>query len=616
MAARRTKAVSISLALLAAAALWIAWPTNSGRPDPESRTGPESDSVKSDGQLAPAPLRLRPSPVVPVAPVPVTAVASTSIEGGILEGKVRDAEGRLAAGVVVTALEPDEPPPPRRQGHMWYVGEADVAAAKARQRSAVSDGAGHYEIRGVPLATEMTAAVHVTDRLDGRSEPVTFSRSGERQRRDVEVPRAGSVLVTFVGRSVRSSPVGGQITFQGPTGWVESFDESNQKDGAWLVEGLRPGTYTIQMFPPDAPVESRGVEVRAGERTIVELSPPTGKSLDGIVVDPKGASVPNASVRWIGSGSILGETDAAGRFHFEGIVDDVGSLRVHSFGHGSKPEFVQKELEGVVPGGDPVRVVLTPPPHVIARIVGLDPTTPVTMAVLSRRITTGHQSQPAGDGRVDVGLIESSVPTLLILKVAGFAPRIVDVVGPLPGGVSDLGDLSFDKGRTIVGVVRNERGAVVPGVTVLVAEKWLDEAHETSADGAFRFERMPDRATEVRVNAPGYPVHIIVIPAGPAGESPTITVTHGGTLTVRVVDDKGAAVGGASVSFAPDGPHPYDVDYDKTRRSGEADAEGSLRAQLQSRGHRISAYEGKRQGSIESVVVVEGESSSIELRIR
>ena len=583
---------------------------------------PESATNEPGPGLAPTPHRAPPRSVVPAPPAEAAAGAAPSgpvvLEGGILEGDVRDAAGHLWAGAVVTALEGDEPLPPRRKGYMWYVGDAPSAAAKARQPSAVCDAAGHYEIRGIPLAKELTAAIHASDRLDGRSEPVTFSQPGEKQRRDVQLPPAGSLWVKFVGRSALASGTG-QITVRGPTGWFDSFADDEQKDGAWLVDGLRPGSYTIQIFPTDSAVETRVVEVRAGERTLLEIAPPAGRSLDGIVVDARGAPIWKASVWWIGAGTIMGESDEAGRFHFNGILDEVGALRVESdlnFRTGKVSGLARADLEGVVPGRDPARVVLSPAPRLVARIVGLDPATSVKPWVLSKAVTGGDAPRRVGDGRFDVRLTVPDVPTMWVLKAAGFAPLVLDVVGPYPGGTRDLGDLRFDTGRTIAGTVRDESGGAVAGATVLVAEKWLDEEHETGTDGSFRFEHVPDRATEIRVNTPGYPVHIVTLPAGPTGEQPTITLSHGGTLSIRVLDERGAEVPEARVTFVPDGPHPYDVDYDKTSRSRETDADGRLTVHLQARGHRVSASEGRRTGRIESVVVKAGEATTIEIRIR
>ena len=145
-----------------------------------------------------------------------------------------------------------------------------------------------------------------------------------------------------------------------------------------------------------------------------------------------------------------------------------------------------------------------------------------------------------------------------------------------------------------------------------------DQERQTAGDGTFRFELMPRRATEIRVNAPGYPVHILTLPAGPAGDEPTVTVSRGGTLSIRVLDAQGVAIPGAHVSFMPDGPRPYDVDYDKTSRSRSTDAAGALEVRLEARGHRIRAYDekGKRKGVLESVVVEEGKAASIEIRVR
>ena len=129
---------------------------------------------------------------------------------------------------------------------------------------------------------------------------------------------------------------------------------------------------------------------------------------------------------------------------------------------------------------------------------------------------------------------------------------------------------------------------------------------------------MPDRAIELRVNATGYPVHIVTVPAGPSGAKADITLHPGGVLQIRVLDEAGAPVPGANLHFMPDGEHPYDGDLDKSRRTRSAGPDGRLEVHLQARGHRVRATdaEGKRHGEASSVVVRAGETTTLEIRVR
>lgn len=613
----------------AAAMSWALWP---GAPNGTTVPAAMTSRAREDDHralLAAAPRRPEAMPEAAPGAREVSAessppAASAIGGGGILEGEVRDAEGRPAKGVVVTALAPDEPLPPRGRDHTWYVSEAEIARAKARQPSAVSDAAGHYEIRGVPLGAEVTAAVHVTDRLDGRSTSATFSLAGERQRRDVALPEPGRLVVRVAGWRPGASRIG-QITVLGPTGWSNSFDESVLAEGEWRIDGLRPGPYTVQIFPRGAPVETRSTEVPSNQRAVVEIALPSGRILDGLVVTETGEPIAGADVWWLGAQTIMGTTDGAGRFHFEGIAAEVGTLRVTDASGPMRGDHVARAsryVEGVAAGGPPMRIVLSPAPRVRARIVGLDPATRIGSLIVSRSIHAGDSARRLGDGRIETTLTNPLDPAMWVLTTPGFAPLVVEVGGPYPEATRDLGELRFDGGRTVAGEVRDVSGRAVAGATVRLTDKWADDEEQarqqTGADGAFRFELMPVRPIEVRVDAEGYPVHIVMLPVGRAGEQPKITLTRGGTLRIRVLDAEGAVVPGATVTFMPDGPRPYDVDYDRTRRSRTADADGFLEARLQARGHRIraDAPNDKRKGHVESVLVEEGGAASLEIRVR
>ena len=123
-------------------------------------------------------------------------------------------------------------------------------------------------------------------------------------------------------------------------------------------------------------------------------------------------------------------------------------------------------------------------------------------------------------------------------------------------GEVQLEDAVLSAGRTISGVVVDDEGEVLEGVEVMVGSELFGEAAilhpagRSDAAGRFSARGMPDsgRAMACARRNPEEP-WVGVLEAG--GQELEIELESVITVTIRVVDPKGAPVGGAKVTIAP-----------------------------------------------------------------
>lgn len=99
-------------------------------------------------------------------------------------------------------------------------------------------------------------------------------------------------------------------------------------DGAFVLEGLRPGQYTVVASHDDfAPSGATRIELSAGEsRTSVEVVMLPGGELSGRVVDERGRGLESIPIELRADGERLPRmsvTDEGGEFSFEGVRGEV-----------------------------------------------------------------------------------------------------------------------------------------------------------------------------------------------------------------------------------------------------------------------------------------------------
>ncbi len=107
--------------------------------------------------------------------------------------------------------------------------------------------------------------------------------------------------------------------------------------------------------------------------------------------------------------------------------------------------------------------------------------------------------------------------------------------------------ISLHRGGTISGMVRNRRGAPVPGARVVVLSEAAKDGGEATADAAGRFE--------IRKLRPG-PYRVVALASGRATEAGVVTVSDGGVTELAValrfvrIDLPTAQLGSAQAALA------------------------------------------------------------------
>jgi len=193
--------------------------------------------------------------------------------------------------------------------------------------SAMTDGAGAFEIRGV-LAGTYSLEVRVPEGLDFVSGPVlngtvtesdasTFSVSGDITGMDVQAPLGLRLAGTLTGP-------------EAATARVEAFGTNHSRgapvaaNGSWTVGGLWPDQYQLVFTPPES-FEGGGfalgywanastltydfnaaafVDLTTSDVTGLDAAIPTGVSISGVVTNASGRPLPRAFVQACGDAAI------------------------------------------------------------------------------------------------------------------------------------------------------------------------------------------------------------------------------------------------------------------------------------------------------------------------
>lgn len=249
---------------------------------------------------------------------PVAAVQSR--DAGVLE---RSKKPELVGDAAVEVSAP-----------MWTIRGRVVERGKAQNAIAVSmqeylgsdttDETGAFELHGT-----RTGAVTVVaeDRTTGRrgTRSVDVATGGELDDIDIEIEATGRLDIRVV--DLDGKPVqGAQIAVWGPAAVASFFPTSaaaTDRDGAITRFGLTKGRVSV-------------VALIAGDKIVqtAELATPTshqsmqfvigrqgGFKIAGVVRDERGTPIAGAHVLIGGSGGVTTETDKAGRFTFERLLE-------------------------------------------------------------------------------------------------------------------------------------------------------------------------------------------------------------------------------------------------------------------------------------------------------
>jgi hypothetical protein len=370
----------------------------------------------------------------------------------------------------------------------------------------------------------------------------------------------------------------------------------------------------VQAWIDAAPMAQGETTLVAGRTTRLVLSVPGDGVVRGRVVDSRGRPLGRGDVTWSGDRHVSGDMAEDGTFRLTGVGRGRGRLVANVSIVGITGQ-VETSVEGVEPDGPDLELVVKPPPRITLRVDGLPDGLPLTIALISRARTSMSKFEPETLQTLSVHPFPGE-PTLLVLLGGEHAPVVMDLPPMTDGEERDLGTVRFGPGIAVRCRVVNGSGAPVADVEVAVAEKWSDATTRTDAAGRFHIPRMPSRAFLLRVRGGGFPQHLVTVDPV-ATPAPEVVVTPGGTVAVHVVDADGRGSASADVTVFPPGEFPYDVDFDKTRRSFAVGAEGKAEVRMCAGPRRLRAH-GK--GGLESedavITVREGETTDVTLVLR
>lgn len=296
---------------------------------------------------------------------------------------------------------------------------------------------------------------------------------------------------------------------------------TSAKDGAFVADGLVPGTYRVEASADGhMPAESVDVVVGKGSRNPVDLRLPRAFYIAGRVVNTSGLAVAGAEIHAAGT---------------PGASDSEGAFRIGPFGKGQRV-YVYARVDRSRSAGAEVLV----PMHDL--VLTLDHAVEIRGSVSSA--FTGEllddfalsayvddeswsflQFRDAA-GELSAGV--SAHTRQVVISAPGFAPWRTGVVFDSGGGEHDFGNIALETERIVT-------GRVLDAATRLPVRAWVrrwfdmrdfrsslpfDVASRlvsttwTEADGRFRLSGLPQDNVHVETARPGYAAAVVEVPAG------------------------------------------------------------------------------------------------------
>ncbi len=393
----------------------------------------------------------------------------------MVEGSTVDPDGKPVAGALVFVF-PSDP---------VHVGGG---AGSDRTLQAQSDGNGRFRVEGVtPGSFELRATA------PGRQEARLTSLEAQpgQDLQGVEVVLAAGAVLTGRVLSSAGQPVAGAEMSLLPEGsappLLSGGSDLSDEQGRYRLEGISPGTHTVQAEHEGYRPTLRRLDVRA-DRNTLDLTLEPGAILSGRVVDPQRAPVAGARVFLRPSpggssprGLPSGTSGPDGSFNLSGLADGTYRLLAEKAGFARSRDGQEVVVAGRSMTG--IEIQLTAGGTIAGKLLGLDFTDLPQVQVRTDAGQTG-QILPDGDYRIDDVAPGSQ---RVVATLSGGSRQAEGQVALEPGASEARLDLDFGKGLKLTGRVLRD-GEPVAGEGVLLsgtggAGRWDD----TDLDGRFHF---------------------------------------------------------------------------------------------------------------------------------
>ena len=416
-------------------------------------------------------------------------------------------------------------------------------------RSAVSDANGNFTVTKVPAGTH-DVVIGDTERTRGRTVPgVSVSDQRDNRIEDITVetkPQFGTVS----GRV--TDPSGNGVA--GVVVRAAGKPATTDADGRYAIAQVPVGDTEIRVDESSVPAGysvsgplARNVTTAGVSGVNFSTTRETG-TVSGRVTDPLGNGVAGVVVRAAGKPAT---TDAQGRYSIAGVPTGSTSISV---------------VRSSVPAGYSVSGPLTRN-VTTAGVSGVDFSTTRETGTVSGRVL-GPDSKGVANVTVTAGgktavtnadgdYSIAGVPTGSVsVTVTDGVPAGYSVSGAQQKNVTTAGveGVNFSTTRetgTVSGQITDDQGNGVGGVTVTIGGK----SATTNPDGMYTIDEVPAGVQDVEVSGvpDGYtPSFEPTVDVKPDGSTPPVDVNlapNPSSVSGRITDDKGAGVGGVTVTI-------------------------------------------------------------------
>jgi protocatechuate 3,4-dioxygenase beta subunit len=404
--------------------------------------------------------------------------------GGSIAGTVVDGQGAPIEGARIL---------PEHMGHFddYYDSRFDAV---------LTDAKGRWRLTGLPRETTRVRAYH-GEYAPGASSPIVLAENPARDGVTIVMERG----VKLRGRVVdtNNAPVAGaEVRVSADTvlsGNVRRV--AADAKGEFAMAGLPRRLMYVMAASEGATSQTLPIDL-SHEDAPVELRLDRGAELVGVVVDSKGAPVPEARVevertrrddpnetvasRLRGKDSTIAGTD--GSFKITGL--DKGTYLARAIRPGSSSDLLHARLGTPIETGAPAKVVVDDLSTLTGKVVFPDGK-PVTRFAV--RLGTAPLEW-FSDGSFEVDDVPTGKNFVQISGLDFVAHRMPDVV--VAATPTDLGTITVQPGRVISGIVVDKSGRPVAGASVVLGR-------EIHSDGTTLMQYTDPRMTEAITRADG-----------------------------------------------------------------------------------------------------------------